>query len=150
MTHSDVPLTWFLRSTALVLLSATAAVFMPTAWMSTIHDWLGLGPFPDAPLVQYLTRSVSLLYAFAGAGYWFMSYDVRRYLPLLRFTIPCTVVFDIVIVAIDVWIEMPTAWIIGEGVSVTAWTIVLWWLVRTEPNASAQDDASFANASDSD
>ena len=40
------------------------------------------------PLVEYLTRSVSALYVSMGASYWFMSYDVRRYLPLLRFTVP--------------------------------------------------------------
>ncbi|MBI1830142.1 MAG: hypothetical protein HYR84_01670 [Planctomycetes bacterium] len=129
-------LVWYLRGTAAILMSAAMAVFLPTAWMGAIHDWLGLGVFPDAPLVQYLTRSVSLLYAMLGAMYWFMSHDVRRYLPLLRFSIPCTVVFAAVVIGLDVWIPMPTGWIVGESVSIVAWTIGLWWLVRRcEPEA---------------
>jgi hypothetical protein len=102
---------------------------MPTAWMRAIGAWLGL-EVPDAPLVEYLTRSVSLLYVMLGACCWFLSCDVRRYLPLLRFMIPLTAFFDVTLIALDVLIPMPLGWTVGEAVSIVGWTLMLWWLVR--------------------
>lgn len=48
----------------LLLMGATAclafvAVFIPTDWMETVNDAIGLGPFPRTPLTEYLTRSLS-------------------------------------------------------------------------------------------
>ena len=45
------------------MLTALFAVFLPVRWMAETHEWLGLGEFPESPLVDYLTRSASLLYA---------------------------------------------------------------------------------------
>ncbi|MSQ95276.1 MAG: hypothetical protein EXR98_12065 [Gemmataceae bacterium] len=129
MNPQERHLIWFLRLTGVMFLCAAPAVVMPSAWMRAIAAWLGLD-LPDLPLVEYLTRSVSALYTVLGAAYWFMSCDVRRYLPLLRFTVPCTVVFDVTVIALDLWIPMPLAWTAGEGASILAWTAALWWLVR--------------------
>ncbi len=123
-------LIWFFRLTAVMLLAAAIAIFLPRAWMNIVSEWLGLGELPTAPLMAYLTRSVSALYAAIGASFWFMSRDVRRYLPLLRFLIPVTLVFDVTIITLDVLIPMPTAWIVGESLAILAWTAALWWLVR--------------------
>ncbi len=127
-------LIWFLRLTAVGFIAAAPAVVMPTAWMRVISHWLGLGELPALPLVEYLTRSVSALYATLGASYCYMSRDVRRYLPLLRFTIPVTLVFDVTVIVLDVLIPMPTQWIVAEGLSITGWTLALWWLVRRVEN----------------
>lgn len=129
MTPAERRLIWFLRITAAMLLCAAPAVVLPSAWMRAIAAWLGLD-MPEAPLVEYLTRSVSALYALLGASCWFMAYDVKRYLPLLRFAVPLTLAFDVTVIAIDLWIPMPTAWIVGEATSVLAWTIALWRLTR--------------------
>src|ERR1051325_1398123 len=134
MPTSEIQLVWFLRLTALMFLSAALAVFLPYAWMDAISIWIGLGELPQLPLVEYLTRSVSALYATLGASYWYMSRDVRRYLPLLRFTIPVTLVFDATIIALDVLIPMPPLWLAGESVSILTWTAALWWLLRRAAN----------------
>src|SRR5215470_14742014 len=42
---------------------ALLATLLPTQWMAAAHAWLGLGPFPRAPLTEYLTRSIAGLYA---------------------------------------------------------------------------------------
>ena len=34
--------------------------------MAACHEAMGLGPFPDAPIVEYLARSVSAYYAMLG------------------------------------------------------------------------------------
>lgn len=122
-------LVWFLRFTAAMFLAAAPAVIMPTDWMRAIAEWHDLY-FPDWPLVQYLARSMSALYMMMGAGYAFMSLDVRRYLPLLRFSVPATAAFDVTAVILDIAIEMPLAWTLGEAVAIFAWTGALWWLVR--------------------
>jgi hypothetical protein len=60
---------------------------MPTAWMAAIYEALELGEFPDVPLMQYMTRSLSAFYAAMGANYWYLSRDVRRYLPFLWYSV---------------------------------------------------------------
>ncbi len=57
-----------LRVTAGVLLLALAPVFFPQAWMAAINQAAGLGELPDTAIVGYLTRSLSAMYAFHGAG----------------------------------------------------------------------------------
>ena len=58
---------------------------MPTTWIVATHKWLGLGDFPDAPITQYLARSISALYAIFGGLVIVVSTDVRRYVPVIRF-----------------------------------------------------------------
>jgi hypothetical protein len=123
-------LVWFLRLTAIMFLCAAPAIVMPTAWMRTIGRWPGLDDMPESALMEYLTRSVSALYVMMGASYWFLSCDVRRYLPLLRFTVYATLVFNVTILILDVMIPMPILWTVGEAVATMAWTLALWWLVR--------------------
>lgn len=74
-------LVWYLRIAAAVLLLALFAVFLPFEWMDAIHRGLGLGDLPKAPIVGYLTRSLSLLYALFGCLCLAVSFDVDRYLP---------------------------------------------------------------------
>ncbi len=130
MTPAENMLAWFLRLTAVMLLCAAFAVIMPTAWMSAFNDRIGLAPLPEGPLVEYLTRSLSALYAGLGASYWFLSRDVRRYLPLLRFSVPVTLIFGGTLIAIDIVADMPIAWTACEGPFLLAWTLLFWWLMR--------------------
>jgi hypothetical protein len=134
MKESEQHLSWFLRVTAIMLLAAALAVVIPHAWMNAIHVWFGLGELPDLPMVAYLTRSLSTLYAVVGAWCWFVSRDVRRNLPLLRFSVPITFGFDATVIAIDVVVEMPLAWSALEGTFLLAWTLTLWRLVRRAAN----------------
>lgn len=129
MTPAERHLIGFLRITAVILLLAAPAVIMPTPWMRWIAEVLGL-ELPPTPLTEYLTRSVSALYAGLGAAFWFMSGEVSRYLPLLRFTVWATLAFDFALIALDLLIPMPWMWTLGESVAVLAWTALLWWLVR--------------------
>jgi hypothetical protein len=134
MTPHERYLVWFLRFSAAMFLCALPFVFVPTAWMRWIADMYGL-EVPDAQLVEYLTRSVSAVYAIMGTSYWFMSCDIRRYVPLLRFNAFVTIAFIVVGIGIDVMIPMPIAWTVGEAVSLIVWTALLLWLVRRVPSA---------------
>ena len=59
-------LVWMLRIGAVITIAAFPAALLPAETMADWHARLGLGPFPDAPLTGYLTRSLSLLYGFHG------------------------------------------------------------------------------------
>ena len=112
-------LRWFLRINALVLLCAAPAVLLPYALMANISDWLQIGPFPNSPLVGYLTRSLSALYALLGLVTWFISGDLPRYSPLIRIWGWTTVGFAWVLLAVDWWVGLPLWWVWGE------WSILL-------------------------
>ena len=111
------------------LMVAALAVFLPVSLMATIHLWLGLGEFPDAPITIYLARSTSLLYAVHGLLMLVVSFDMKRYWPLVPIFCWLHVVLGIVMFGIDVSAPMPNYWIAGEGIPIalTGLLMVVLW-----------------------
>jgi hypothetical protein len=130
MTAAERTLALFLRVTAAILLLALPAIVLPYAWMDAIHRWLGLGELPDRPMVQYLARSASALYAFLGFVLIFVSRDVRRYLPLVRFLGWAKVIFGVVMLGLDLTVDMPMLWTLVEAPVIVGFGIALLWLAR--------------------
>lgn len=98
----------------MLLLAAVCAVF-PGEWYSTIHRWLGLGEFPDQPVVWYLARSASALYAFHGVLVAALALRPEK-APWMVVALGCgNVVFGASITAIDISSGMPWWWTLGEG-----------------------------------
>jgi hypothetical protein len=96
------------------LLALVAAV-APRRWIILAHDWCGLGPLPDGPVVGYLYRSASLLYALHGAMIWFVAGDVVRYWPLIRFLAILAVVHGAFLIGVDAAEKLPGWWRWAEG-----------------------------------
>lgn len=94
---------------------AVFAIVMPTAWMAAVNDWLGLGPFPRSPLVEYLTRSLSALYALLGVFTLYLAFHARRYLDLIVVIGWQTIALGLVLTAIDFTVGMPGHWSWTEG-----------------------------------
>jgi hypothetical protein len=117
-----------LRLNAAILLLAFGAVFLPHEWMEAIHHRLFPGDFPATPLVGYVTRSLSALYAFVGIVLWYASCDVRRYRPLIAFQAWLTVLFGVLMLGIDLAVGMPWMWTVGEAVTVTGIGVLMGWL----------------------
>lgn len=113
------------RSKRLHVAQDSGAVVMPYDWMNTIHGQAGLGDLPHVPIVGYLTRSISALYALLGALLMFLAGDVRRYLPVVRFLAVAGVVFGAMMLAIDCAVGMPLPWTIAEGPYVLAVSAVV-------------------------
>ena len=133
MNRSEKILVWLLRASGAVMLLALIPLVMPFAWMDLVHRQLGLGKLPDAPIVDYLARSASALYAVHGALLIFAASDVRRYLPLVRFLAWVAVVFGPIMICIDHAANMPLLWTLCEGPSILAIGVVFLWLAkRTE------------------
>jgi hypothetical protein len=127
-----------LRASAVLLLTAALAAVMPFAWMDAIHGWLGLGRLPDQPIVGYLTRSLSLLYAMHGALLWYLSCDVRQWRPFIQFLALVSVVFGASLTVLDVAVGLPLPWILGEGPGViVSGLLMLGLAARVRPTADA-------------
>ena len=103
---------------------------MPTAWIADAHRWIGLGDFPDAPITQYLARSISVLYAIFGVLTILVSTDVLRYAPIIRFLTYVTLAFAVLITGIDWMAGLPTYWTLLEGPPTFILGIVILLLVR--------------------
>ncbi len=108
-------LVWLLRAAAGLLMLAGPFAFLPHGWMSTVHERFGLGPLPELPIVGYLTRSVSALYAFYGVITLWISRDVRRYGPLIDLLGLGNVLFGGFMLLLDRVVTMPRFWILIEG-----------------------------------
>jgi hypothetical protein len=113
--RAEQMLTLVLRCNAVILFSALPVVFFPTTWMDTIHRGLGMGPLPTAPVVEYLTRTVSALCAFAGVIYWYISADVLRYGPVIRLLGILHVIMGALLFCLDLIYGLPTLWAVIEG-----------------------------------
>jgi len=99
----------------IMTLLALPAVFLPTAWLDAFHRGLELGPLPDGPIVQYLARSVSALYAAFGSLTLILALDIRRYAPLVTWWGSVAIVFGALLFWIDQTAGMPAHWTWGEG-----------------------------------
>src|SRR5262245_20081986 len=99
-----------LRLEAVVLFLALPFAVMPTGWMDAVARAVGLEPVPRAPLVEYLTRSLSLLYASWAPVCWLSASDVRRYRELIVVTAWVRVLFGAALLVLDLGVGMPLAW----------------------------------------
>jgi hypothetical protein len=110
------------------MLIALGAVAIPHAWMDAVHRRLGLGALPDIPIVSYLSRSVSLLYAAHGVLILYLARDVRRYRDFLRFYALLGVACAPIMVLVDAASRLPTSWIVSEGPGIAALGGAVYWL----------------------
>ena len=108
-------LTVFLRIVGCVAALAAFCVILPYAWMDAVHRALGLGALPAQPIVGYLARSTSALYALYGVVLLAASVDVIRYRPLLRVIGLATLALGLTLFGVDHVEALPRFWRIGEG-----------------------------------
>jgi hypothetical protein len=123
-------LRFVLTASGAVLLCAAFFVFLPTAQMASQHARLGLGEFPASALVEYLTRSISALYALHGGVLLVASRDPRRFQPLVVYLGCAHLVFGLTILGIDLRAGMPAWWTWGEGLPTAAVGLVMLVLMR--------------------
>ena len=122
MNRSERLLVLLLRVSAAVLLLALVPAFMPFSWMQAVHRAIALGELAETSLNDYLTRSLSALYAFNGAVLLYLSFDVRQFRSLIRFLGVAHVVFGGFLLGLDLYTGLP--WfcrLIGPGASFSGW-----------------------------
>ena len=135
MNRYERTLVLLLRLDGIIMLAALLPSMMPLAWMQATHRYLGMGELPDGPIIGYLTRSLSLMYAMHGAILLFLSLDVRRFLPVVKYVAVLTILFGLWLIGLDVFVGMPSFWTASEGPSLFILYCVVVWLtgrVQTE------------------
>jgi hypothetical protein len=118
-----------LRLEGAIEMLAFGAVIMPQSWMAGTHRWLGMGDFPASPLLDYMIRSVSVLYGLHGVLVWLLAADVARYRALIIFTAASYVLAAFVFAGIDLSNHMPWWWTTNEVGSVLCLGLILFWLL---------------------
>jgi hypothetical protein len=119
-----------LRLLGTASLSALAFVCAPHAWMDQIHAQLGMGSLPNQPVVGYLARSTSALYALVGGLLWMLSFDPKRHRAVLIHLGYSVIALGVILLFVD-WLEgMPLWWKLWEGPFVIAFGVVLLSLTR--------------------
>jgi len=141
MNRSEKILVLILRISAVLLLTAIIPAVMPFAWMGEIHGRLGMGELPGGPMVGYLTRSLSAMYALHGALVFFVSLDVRRFLPVVKCLAVLGILFGAGTIVLDVVVGMPRFWVLCEGPFIIALGSILLGLA----GCIQEDDFSSAH-----
>ena len=126
-------LTTVLRVGGGVLCLAAGAMLLPRETMVAINLWLGLTPLVDTPLVLYLARSTSGLYALRGLSYFIAASDPVRFRPFIVFIGATNVAFGVALGVIGVTAGMPPWWTVLESPFVIGSGILILVLVRWVP-----------------
>ena len=124
--RSETLLRWLLIANGVMTLLALPAVFFPTSVMDMFHRRLELGPLPEGPIVQYLARSISALYAAFGSLTLLIAWDLRRFAPLVTWWGIVAILFGIILLWVDINAPMPAHWTWSEApYTVITGTLVL-------------------------
>jgi hypothetical protein len=129
-----------LRAAGGLTLTAFLAVLLPVEWMAATHEWLGLGEFPRAPIVEYLTRSVAALYGFHGVLLLLISREPVRYRTIVRFVGVMNLLFGMLMIAIDLHAGLPLLWTLAEGPPIMAFGLVILFLACSLDVSARQMD----------
>ena len=126
-------LTTVLRVGGSVLCLAAGAMLLPRETMVASNRWLGLEPLVETPLVLYLARSTSALYALRGLSYFIAASDPVRYRPFIVFIGATNVAFGLALGVVGVTAGMPPWWTALESPVVIGTGILILILVRWVP-----------------
>jgi hypothetical protein len=96
--------------------------------MQVIHERLGLGEMPQEPIVEYLARSCSMLYAIQGAIVFAISFNPRAHWQLVRLVLFLHVAIGLTLTGIDLKSGLPWYWVSFEGPSIVVAAIFMVWL----------------------
>ena len=138
----DVALKWLLRLIGGVELCAIPFIFFPLAAMDAVHARLGLGSLPQGPIVEYMARSLSVLYALHGAVVVRLSFDVPRFRPLVAFLGWLHLALGLVVTGIDIAAGLPWWWVAGEGPGIAVGGLLVLTLARLAEREAASPPAS--------
>ena len=123
-------LRWILMIIGCGLMVAYLFVLLPSSQMASIHNWLGLGEFPERPISFYLARSTSLLYGVHGTVMFIVGFRWSKYADLAPLFGWLHVVIGIAMLVIDLTSGMPWWWSAGEGVPIAATGLLIVWLAK--------------------
>jgi hypothetical protein len=128
-------LVFLLRLSGCLTLSAFLAMVMPAKWMAAVHERLGFGPFPETPVMIYLSRTIAALYGMHGIFVWLVASDVRRHRLFAAYAAWATASFGVLALWIDLGVGMPLWWTVGEGPVLLCEGALMLYFLRSVPRA---------------
>ena len=121
-------LVFVLRASGVLFLLAFAGAALPESWMKAVFEWGDLGPWPGGALLIYLARAVSILYGFYGLLVFFVSFDVPRYVPQIRFMAIVSLPFAPIMFVVIWAAGLPMIWAVSESTSILVIS-ALWYFL---------------------
>lgn len=135
MNTSLIRIRILLRVLGTMCVLAIIPLLMPFRWIDTAHQWMGLGPFPTAPIAIYLARSVSSLCVFYGGLLLALSRDVERYLPIISYQAVAIMLLSAYGIIAGVRAGLPAFWVIADAVGCWLFLLPIFILSRSIANA---------------
>ena len=128
----EVVAAWLLRFDAMAHVLAGVVVFLPRESIQSLHAYLvGSELLPDIPILWYFARGLPAYYALHGAVVLFMSFDLKRYLDLIRFSMRAFAGYGLLMLVVDLQAGMPKAWTIAEPVFALVFSATVLWLLSS-------------------
>jgi hypothetical protein len=122
---------FLLRLSGTIMVTAFLAILLPVDWMAATHRWLGLGQFPESPIVDYLARTIAALYGFHGVLLLILATDPVRYRQIVSYVVVMNVLFGSIVIGVDVHAGLPLFWTMSEGPPIVMFGLVLGWLNKS-------------------
>jgi hypothetical protein len=134
MTMTADWLRLLLRSLGWICVLAVVALFMPRDWIDTGHRRAGLGPFPAAPVAEYLARSVSALCTFYGGLLLMLARDVRLFLPIIKYQALAIMLFSAIGIFAGVRAGLPALFVIADACGCWVFLLPIYLLAARLPH----------------
>ncbi|HMP18113.1 MAG TPA: hypothetical protein PKD72_13900 [Gemmatales bacterium] len=129
-SSSPQTLALVLRLSAILFLIAWFGAIMPSTWMEYFHRLSNTGSWSDTPFFEYLARCTSALFGFYGVMTWYLSKDVERYLPLIRFLAWSGLPMAVILTYIGYVAGLPAWWYGTEGFAVILISLI--WIKASQ------------------
>ena len=91
---------------------------------------MGLGPFPTAPIAEYLARSVSALCVFYGGLLWVLARDPQRFAPIIKYQALAIMLFSAFGIFAGVRAGLPAVWVIADAIGCWIFLLPIYLLAR--------------------
>lgn len=128
MLDKQKTITLLLRIAGTIEILAFISVFMPRSWMVAGHTFLGLGEFPDGPLIDFMIRQSSYVYGIQGVLMWILSFDPKRFLPIIMYIGISFTIAGPIFLWINTTSALPFYITLMDSGSVFCFGIILLWL----------------------
>jgi hypothetical protein len=123
-----------LRTLGVICVLAVIPLVMPFRWLDAAHQSMGLGPFPPAPIADYLARSVSSLCVFYGGLLLMLSRDVERHAPVISYQAIAIMLLSAFGIVAGVRAGLPAFLVIADAVGCWLFLLPILFLSRRIAN----------------
>ena len=120
---SDHWLKLLLRVLGGICVLAVIPLFAPRSWLDAGHRFLGMGAFPEAPIAEYLARSVCALSAFYGGLLLLLARDVRRFVGIIQYQAVAIMALSAIGIYAGTRAGVPAYLVVGDAVG--CWVFLL-------------------------